>query len=225
MRAELNNDIGYTPFSPAIEPDSDLNWSRLEELKKLELVVALCDGNAFRSRIAKKVLNYLYIPAISAAVGDITKQKNKILPPKSAMSFMSHYGYPSGDLPIFRAEPMRIVTKLMIACAAQVLAYCDEKHLKHVIDLSDPRLHLLYSRDPQTPQDYYDTYEQVVKGTIDFFHKHYPERSAIMSVSAPISNNIYARIESKRKQLDFSIVPSSWGKPLRSYNISGIEQF
>ncbi len=225
MHPELDNDIGYTSFSPAIGYEQESYWSRLEELKKLELVVALCDGNAFRSRIAKKTLNSLGLPAISAAVGDITKQKNKILPPKSAMLFMSHYGFPRGELPIFRAETMRIVTNLMIACAAQVLAYCDAGHLKHVIDLSDPRLHLLHSSDPQTPQDYDETYEQVVKRTVAYFHQHYRERSAMRSAPAPISNNIYERIELKRKQLDFSIVPSSWGNPLRSYNSSGIEKF
>ena len=220
------NDIGSTPFSPAIRHDSEIYWASLEELRALKFVLTLCIGNAFRSRLGKKVLNGLGVPAISAAVGDITMQRNRVLPPDSVMQFMNDRHPSSGGvLPIFQAEPMRIVTELMVASAAHVLAYCDPEHLNHVIDLSDPRLHLLYANDPTTPDDYHATYEQVVSGTVKFFHKNFRDRSAAITAPAYASRRISMKIEEETRKLNYSIIPGGWGNPLTSYDSCGIELF
>jgi protein-tyrosine-phosphatase len=212
------NDIGQTIFSPGYSLDYEGEWKLLEQLQKLNLVFCFCDGNAFRSRVGKLMLNRNGVPAISAAVGDITKQHNKRFPPPSTLSFLSDAGSPQGELRMFRAEPMRMASELMVACAAHILAYCPADHLKHLIDLSDPRLHLLYTPDPVTPRDYRQTYDQVVRCTADFFHKHYPDRSAAMTIKTPTSAIISQRIATEMRKLNFSIVPSSWGNPLTSFD-------
>jgi hypothetical protein len=112
-----------------------------------------------------------------------------------------------------------MASKLMVASAAHILAYCPPEHLAHLIDSSDPRLHLLEVRDPVSPDDYISTYEQVFRKTIDFFHQNFPDRSAAMTNPTPTSGIISRRIEAEMSKLDFSIVPSEWGNPFTSYDV------
>ena len=213
--------MGHLERSPAdVAHTEKLYKLALEKLIKLGLVLTLCDGNVLRSRVGAQVLKSYRIPSISAAVGDISKQINKIISPDLVMRCVnrklptrSDYGWQSGN--IKQVEP------LMAACARYILVYCPLSHLPNFIDPSDPRVHSLFCPDPKDESEYSQTIDQVQLLTVEFVRKLYPDRLAEMTAPAVTSLMIGQRIDEELKELDFSCVPHHWGSPLQQFSAFG----
>ena len=216
--------FGFDGAISARGVDYPSNWEKLEYLKKLGLVFTFCHGNALRSRVAALTLRGLGIPTFSAAFGDITKQINKDFPPDSVMRFMNRHVPSRHELGRWAPGRIRQATPLMAACAEYMLVYCHESYLPAFVDPNDPRVHLMFAKDPRDETEYLSTYEAVVEQTVDFFHSHYRDRSIAMTCpNLIIAGTIHQRIDVEMAGLDFSRVPREWGNPFGNFQPGGEE--
>lgn len=199
--------------------DSEWSWRNLAKIQKLRLVLALCDGNAMRSRLVKQFLNSYGIPAIAAAVGDVSKQVNRVHPPDSVMRFVARVCPTNHEL---GWEPgfIKRVTPLMYASAWRVLVACDRSHLLPWMNPNDERLNIVTAADPKDENEYYATYCTLAENVSRFVAREYP--SHMLAISSPYPTRALSeRLQRERSQLDFSCIPFGWDHPLKQYSAHG----
>ncbi|MBP6994405.1 hypothetical protein KBB12_04125 [Candidatus Woesebacteria bacterium] len=199
--------------------DDPLSWRNLAKIQKLGLALAVCDGNAMRSRLVKLALNSYGIPAIAAAVGDVSKQVNRVHPPDSVMRFVARV-YPTNHELGWQPGLIKRVTPLMYASARYVLVACDRSHLLPWMNPNDERLNFVTAADPQDETEYYGTYCTLMENVSRFVAREYPRHVWVTTSSYP-TRKMSDQLFQERSQLDFSCIPFGWDHPLKQYAARG----
>lgn len=134
-------------------------------------VLSLCWGNVLRSQVSEQYLITRGIRAVSAAVGDISKQKIQGEVPEEIIRMGLDLGL---DL---RYRRIKQATPEMLQQAKYILVYCTREQLAEFMDPNDPRVRLMAVNDP--PLGDFDEYRRAIREVLErvqeFADECYPD--------------------------------------------------
>lgn len=157
-----------------IAAEKKTSLRRLDPAFYGEFVLCLDTGCVLRSQTGRLVCNEYGIPAIAAALGDVSSQHFKGYVPESAVQTLQKYQFR------VQKEPIQEVTEEMAWKAGTIVIYDSTFLHRHpFIDPYDPRVHILAVPDVSdfmNPAAYGEAIKATRVATLNFIRVRFPDR-------------------------------------------------
>lgn len=136
-------------------------------------ILFLCTGNVLRSQTGEMFSRLSGVPALSAAVGEVSKQHYQDTVPPHIVGLFWKLGLDNE----IRGKRIKGVNEEMLAQVKHIVAFCSPEELaRHpLIDMNDPRLHLRQTPDPDGhPEKYLEVVASICHSVHDFLEEYFP---------------------------------------------------